>query len=270
MHHERSRAALTISTILALLAFPVSSRAGDPQTGGLPALADRVQLLEGLTQSLQQAVETLQSNVAALQSANTNLQSALNAEIAARAAADTTLQAALTREATLRDSADSALQTQIGQEATTRLLSDKALGESIAANQVNAYSIYHDHAGLVGGNRAAVGTIGPLPAGNYLVTGKVTASNFIHDTVWSCYLQRDDGVFIDRTDSDTTTAALGGSGGSTAIVNVALTTLSAPGSISMLCESQASGSDLFDVSITATQVGQATIACNNIGSACAN
>ena len=259
-----------LSVVILAGVFTIMSGAGaaraQSQAGGLPAVSDRVSALERIAVTLQSAVTTLQTQVTALQTSNTNLQNALNAETAARIAADTALQAAVTQEATTRSAGDTALQAAVTQEATTRKTADDSLRAEILASGGKAFSTFQRNAGLVQGARAVVGTVGPLPAGNYLLTAKATVENFIHDVdLWECDLQRDDGIFIDNSASSTTTGSP-----FTAIVNVGLTTLPTAQSVKMSCAAigNISGSDVSDIAITAVPVGEATIGCPDIAFRC--
>src|SRR5262249_40320952 len=244
-----------LAGVFAIVSGPSGAQA-QSQAGGLPVVSDRVAALEGIATTLQAAVTTLQTQVNTLQAANANLQNALNAETAARIAADTALQAAVTQEATARSAGDTALQAAVTQEATTRKTADDSLHAQILASGGKAFSTFQRNAGFVQAANELVGTVGPLPAGNYLVTAKATLNNFIHDVdLWECELLRDDGIVIDNSASSTTTGSHW-----TAIVNVGLTSLPTAQSVKMFCAAigNISGSDVADISITALQVGEAT------------
>jgi len=118
---------------------------------------------------------------------------------------------------------------------------------------------------LVQGAFALVGSVGPLPAANYLITAKATVENFIHDGPFDCFLRRDDGVEIDSTVTSTSTDSPFAS-----VVNAGLTSLTAAQSVNMFCGTFGgiSGSDVSDVAITAVQVGEATIGCSDLAFRC--
>ena len=245
------RKILVATAAMSILIFPSAGRA-DSQAGGLPALADRVLALEATTLTLQQLVTTLQANVASLQAANSSLQAALTQEAATRATADTNLQG------------------QISQEATTRQSKDDSLQASIASVKVKAFQVSHDFVGLVQGQRAVVASTGPLPKGNYLVIGRVSANNTIHTAHWRCDLQRGDGIFIDDTEADTnnTFPSVSNSVDTTMVVNLAVVFLSEGNSVMMACQTGVSGSDLFSVRLTALQVPEATFDCPDLSQPC--
>jgi len=267
-----------MAAIAAFFLVGISSPASaDSQSGGLPDVSARVLVLEGiattlqtLVATLQSNVTTLQSNVASLQTANTTLQNALNTEIATRLAGDNALQAALTQEASARSAADTAAISAIFQEALTRKTEDDALRSALLASRGKAFSIFNHNATLVNGARAVVGSLGPLPAGNYMVTSRASFLNFRNNAVWDCQLVRNDGVFIDAafsgTESKSAFEDFGPSEGN--IVNVTLTTLGAGGSVKMFCATDVAGSELFDIAMVAVQVGEASIACPDLAFAC--
>lgn len=97
----------------------------------MPALADRVSSLEAVAVTLQTAVTTLATQVSILKTANTDLQSALNAESAARIAAETALQKALDAERAARIATDTTLQNALTAEAGARIAAETALQNAI-------------------------------------------------------------------------------------------------------------------------------------------
>ena len=274
-----------VAAVAAFSLVGISSPANaESQAGGLPEVSARVFVLEGIATTLQTLVATLQSkvaglqsnvatlqsNVASLQTANTTLQNALNTEIATRLAGDNALQTALTQEASARSAADTVAISAIFQEATTRRTEDDALRSALLDSKGKAFSIFNHSATLVNGARAVVGSLGPLPAGNYMVTSRASFLNFRNNAVWDCQLVRNDGVFIDGafsgTESKSSFEDFGASEGH--IVNVTLTTLGAGGSVKMFCGTDVAGSELFDIAMVAVQVGEASIACPNLAFAC--
>src|SRR5262245_22717574 len=138
------------------------------QAGGLPAVSDRVSVLEGIVATLRTAVTTLTAQVTALQTANTGLQNALNAEIAGRTAADTALKNALDQEAAKRANDDSSLQTALNIEKEQRIQGDNALASEIGSGG-KAFIVKRDEdVFLPNGDRAIVAAL-PLPAGSYFL-----------------------------------------------------------------------------------------------------
>src|SRR5262245_13019777 len=79
------------------------------QSGGLPAMAERLSRFEGITATLESTVTGLVTQVSGLQAANADLRNALNAERASSA----NLQKALEGEIAARIAADTALRKQL-------------------------------------------------------------------------------------------------------------------------------------------------------------
>jgi hypothetical protein len=151
-----------------------------------------------------------------LHAANSPLQAALDTEIAQRQAADTALQA--------------------------------AVNELTA--QGRAFQTLKDRADLVNGAPATVATLGPLPAGSYVVIVKATVVNRERNAFWVCSLFNPVDL-IDTTSSDTKSS-------NTVMVHVALTTLTAPGSLEMFCGTGEAGSSLSHIVMTAVRVTDIT------------
>ena len=162
-----------------------SAEAASPVAGGLPVVTTRVTALEALTKtlqsvistlqgqvgSLQSQVGTLQSQVTTLQNSNSDLRDALNDEMVKRAISDASLSGKIDQEIAARKAADAALQAGAGSK---------------------AYSTFKFESDLVNGAEATVGSIGPLPAGNYVVIATASVMNTDHDSDWYCKLIRDD------------------------------------------------------------------------------
>jgi hypothetical protein len=241
----------------------------ESQAGGLPSVSGRVSVLEGIAATLQTVVTTLQTQVTALQTANTGLQNALNAETAARIAADNALQAALNQEATTRKAKDDSLEVALITEGFARINTDVELRGLINNARGQAFSTFKSHAVLVHGASALVGSVGPLPPGSYLIVAKASVSNADHNAVWSCELHRDDGTIIDRSTTGTSSLGLTDDLGPnwSNIAHVVLTRLTSEMKVNMFCETRENDSELFDIAMTATQVGQATIACPDVSGA---
>ena len=110
--------------LAALVAASFTTAASAQESGGLPALSDRVAVL-------QQIVSTQQASLASLQTLVTTLQSALAAETQQRIAAQQALQAAIAQETTQRVAGDAALQSAIAQETTQRVAGDAALQSAL-------------------------------------------------------------------------------------------------------------------------------------------
>jgi hypothetical protein len=125
----------------------------------------------------------------------------------------------------------------------------------------SAFSTFTKKAVLVNGASAFVAAVAPLPPGDYLVTAKATVRNFDNDAVWDCFLLRDDGVEIESSGSSTSTDSAFAT-----IVNVGLTSLPFEQTIKMGCGNigRVPDSELSDISMTAVQVGRATIACPDL------
>jgi regulator of replication initiation timing len=278
MHVSRCIGVAVLVAVFMIVSGQGGARAAS-QAGGLPAVSDRVSVLERIAATLQTAVAslqtqvttlkthvtTLQTQVTTLETANTGLQNALNAETAARIAADNALQAALNQEATTRKAQDDNLVSALLNEGLRRISADAELRGLINNARGQAFSTFRRNAQLVNGATALVGAVGPLPAGNYLVTAKATVSNSDDDASWDCFLQRDDKVAIDSTGAGTSSDSHFAT-----IVNVGLTSLPSAQSIKMFCGTFGgiAGSQLFDIAMTAVQVGDATIACPDLTFRC--
>jgi len=249
-----------VKTLLALLVLIagialVGSAEAQPVPGGLPSVDARVTVLEGATQTLQTQVSTLQGQVAtlqsqvtALQNSNKSLQSELDTEIASRKDADSVLEAALLKEIFARGQADTALQA------------------SISAGS-RGFSTFKNESELVEGASAIVGSIGPLPAGNYAVIATATVQNTKNNADWHCQLVRNDmGTVIGENFEGTTsldiTDVFASGGTSTGNVTIpALVSLPDNGIVNMTCETGVAGSSVFKIQMVATSVGTATIGC---------
>jgi len=232
-------------------------RAPAQETGGLPAVDARVKVLEALVAAQQTALAALQSSVNSLKAADTALQNAISQETNARSAADANLQAAVTQEAATRSSGDSALQSAITQEAAARVAADQQLQAAIGPKVF--YSFKQDTF-LVNGETGAVGRVGPLPAGRYVVIAKANVQNQDHTVQWLCGLHLDNGQAIDSTDTHTFSH---GALDSRAIslghdTNVTALVLSSPSSVTLLCRTGEPSSLLSWVQMVAIQVGDIT------------
>jgi hypothetical protein len=245
------------AAVLVLGLVATSSPVGaESQEGGLPGLSARLSVAEQVASALGSTILSLQGQV-------TSLQSALSAESAARAAADAALQTALTQEAAARKSQDDA-------EAAERTADVKQLRDLIDGAGSKAFSAFKSQSVLQNGASGLVGSVGPFPAGNYAVMAKAVVQDFEPNTSWSCELRTDDGRAIDRTAGFTTL----NTGNAQMIENIALATLTAAGSIRMICETHVSGpscgasscSSLFDIAMIAVQVADVQIGCPDVQS----
>jgi hypothetical protein len=248
MHMPRFISVLVLVSVFVIMSDPGGARA-ESQAGGLPAVADRVSVLEGVATTLkasvailQTQVTTLRTTVTTLETDNTDLKSALAAETAARAAEDSTLRGLLFQEALDRITA--------GINLSNRIQAVEAL--------IGATGKFFDvktSGGLVNGANATVATLGPLPPGNYLVIGRAFVENFIHDTLWFCNLLNPAGFNIDGT--ATSTQSVGFTGNALSSMTMAgFARLTTSGPVTMECASDESGSDLPDIHLLAVQVGQ--------------
>jgi hypothetical protein len=248
--------ACLISVMVLAGGFVIASGPGtaraDSQAGGVPVVADRVSVLEGVATTLQTAVTalttqvtTLRTTVTTLQTDNTDLRAALAAEIAARGAGDDAVRALVFQEALDRLKVDVNL--------TNRMQAVEALAGAGATGKF--FDVHISDAFLVNGARATVATVGPLPPGNYLVVGRVEVENFIHDTLWFCNLLNPAGFNIDGT--ATSTQSVGFTGNALSSLTMAgIARLTAAGPVTLECESNESGSDLPNVHLLAVQIGQ--------------
>ncbi|PWU25209.1 MAG: hypothetical protein C5B48_02485 [Candidatus Rokuibacteriota bacterium] len=242
---------MVLAAALVITSDPGGARA-QSQAGGLPTLADRVSILEGVATTLKSTVTTLQtqvktldSTVTTVQTTNADLQSALAAEVAARQAADDALRALVAQVALDRLKGDVDLTTRISNlEAEVGDLANSVTGKFFDVKTLG---------GLVNGALATVATLGPLPPGNYLVIGRASVQNFIHDTTWFCTLNDPTGNNID--DSVTSTQFLGFSGHQSSLTMAGIARLASSGSVRMECQTGESGSDLPSVHLLAVQVG---------------
>ena len=239
-----------------------------PLTGGLPEVATRVTILEttvgtlqnqlgtlqGQLGALQSTVTGLQTQVTSLQNSNSGLQSALNAEIAARKTADSTLK--------------SDMELAFALETAQRKAADQSLQQQLAASS-KGFSSFTSKSGLVHGETAVVGSLGPLPAGNYAVVANATVANTLHNAVWSCYLERSDNpnVAIGRAATGTVSQDFLDSVEGVFLNNITipvLVTIPDNTSIRMLCWTGINGSDVDNIQMVATAVGTATIGCSAV------
>jgi hypothetical protein len=238
------------------------------QAGGLPAVSARVATLEGVAATLQAAVASLLTQITGLQAQVTGLKT----QVTGLETANTDLQNALTSETAARTVSDAALQASIVLEGQRRLTADTELRNLIASAKGPAFSSFNRKADLVNGAGATVGTLGPMPPGNYLVVAKAAVQNFKNDAGWFCNLLRADGAPIDGTFASTESRGIGEivSLSETNLTNVAVTTLTVEGSLKMVCGTHngAAGSTVFDIAIAAVQVGAATIGCPDLSFLC--
>jgi len=240
------------------------------QQGGLPTVSARVSAVEGIAATLQGAVTTLQTQLTALQTANSNLQTANNN----LQTANNNLQTALSAEIAARVAADAALQAAINSETAQRTADVQELRGLINAAGSKAFSTFRGQSALANGASGGVGAIGPLPAGNYLVTAKAVIQELGSNTSWTCTLRTEDGRAIDRTSGFNASHT----GNASIVENVAMATLTAPGSIIMICGTEVAGpsceltscSSVVDIAMVAVQVGEAQISCADVFNCPAN
>lgn len=241
-----------------------TSAVAQPLPGGLPAVAARVTALETATTTLQGQVSALQTLVGTLQGQVTTLQG----QLATLQNSTSSLQSALNAEIANRQSGDSALQSALDQEINARKAADAALQAVITASNSKGFSTYNPQADLVEGAPATVGSIGPLPAGNYAIVATASVYNPKNDADWGCFLVRDDtNVTIGRVTFGTTSPpAIGDVYGHSVNSGTipALVTLPDNGRVHMTCSTGVAGSSLYDIEIVATSVATATIGCSNV------
>ncbi len=242
--------------VLLLMLSPLVTSAADPQTGGLPDVAARVKTLETLVTTLQTSVATLQTNVTALQSANSGLQNALNAEIAARTAADTALQSALNKEIEIRDISDAFLNGLLSLEKKDRIGEDQWLESLINASEKKTFSTGVVSTFLPNGDLTRVATLGPLPPGNYFVTGKALVDNQDHNAFWQCDLVLLEGTIeLDRAFATTESNGVNAVNTHAVIVFEQIVNLTAPGTVTIQCHTGKPSSYMGDIHLIAIQVG---------------
>jgi len=243
---------------LALALFGLFAPAeAQSQAGGLPDVSARVRVLEGIATTLQNQVTTLQTQaitlrnqVMVLQTANTDLQNALSAEIAGRVQGDNALRAAVDSERFQRIAGDSNLEDAI--ETVGDLVT--SAGQFYETLVVNTF--------LVEGASAVVATLGPLPAGNYLVTATLALENTVHAARWLCTLftQAGDQVPVTEIDSLQTHTSLGGIGVLSEFNSLALAGIArlphGAATVKVNCGTGVSGSDIRSVHIVAVKVGE--------------
>lgn len=234
----------------------------ESQAGGVPAVSDRLTVLERATATLRTTVTTLQTQVTTLrttvttlQTDNTDLKGALAAEIAAREASENALRAA-----------DDDIRGVVFQLALDRLKGDLDLATRISnvealigAGASGKFFDVRTSGGLVHGGRATVATLGPLPPGNYLVIGRVDVENFIHDTLWFCSLHDPlhQGPDFSVDAASTSTQSVGFTGSALSSLTMAgIARLTTSGPVTIECQSTESGSDLPGIHLLAVQVGQ--------------
>jgi len=254
--HVARLSPLLLAGVFVIMSAPGGAHA-ESQAGGVPALAERVTVLEGVTTTLKTTVTTLQTQVTTLrttvttlQDSNADLRSALAAEIAARETAEGALRAT-----------DDELRSLIFQLALRDIdfaIRIKNLEDDVAANAGASgkfFQIRHATGGLVNGARATIATLGPLPPGNYLVIGRVDVVNFDHDALWSCSLQHpSEQQSIDGAETSTQSVGLSGSPlASITMAGIARLTVSDP--VTMDCESNRNSSDLGNIHLIAVQIG---------------
>lgn len=237
------------------------------ETGGLPTVDARVKVLEALVAAQQTALAALQSSVNALKAADTALQNALSQETAARSAADAALQTALNGEASTRSTRDNTLQSSIdglqsaiNTEKAARQAADQQLQSAIGASAPKVFYSFKQDTFLVNGETGAVGRVGPLPAGHYVVIAKANVQNQDHTVQWLCGLHLDNGQAVDSTDTHTLSH---GALDSRAIslghdTNVTALVLSSPSSVTLLCRTGEPSSLLSWVQMVAIEVGDIT------------
>ena len=257
MHVPRLMSMMILAGVFVMVSTPEGARA-ESQAGGVPALAERVTVLEGVTTTLKTTVTTLQTQVTTLrttvttlQNNNTDLQSALAAEIAAREAAEAALRAT-----------DDELRSAIFQVVLDRLKGDIDLAARISNLEAQVgtgasgkFFKIEATGTLVNGARATIATLGPLPPGNYLVIGRVDVNNFDHDALWFCSLQHPSELHvIDGAETSTQSVGLSGSPlASITMAGIARLTVSDP--VTMDCESNRNSSDLANIRMLAVQIG---------------
>lgn len=256
-----------ISTVILAGLFATMSIAGgawaESQAGGLPAVSDRVSVLEGITANLQTAVttlraettarraetKTLRTDITTLQATNTTLQNALSAETAARRAADTALQTANTD-----------FQNALDVETFARRAADIVSSNAVATlssrldtvtQTGKAYETEVRSTFLVNGALGTLAVLDDLPAGRYFVIAKALVENVDHDAGWTCYLLRGNEAFPNTLDITAATTDSGFIENSSNVTLTAVATLAAPGSFKIQCFTLVASSTLRWVKIVA-------------------
>ena len=267
---SRRLSAVILAGMFAMMSVPSSVQA-ESQAGGLPGVSDRVRVLEGIAVNLQTAVTTLQSNVTTLKTTVTNLQTnvtTLQTKVTTLETKNTDLQGALDAEIASRVQGDNALRAAVDSERVQRTAGDSSLADAIdtigdlVASTGQFYETVVVNTFLVEGASATLATLGPLPAGNYLVTATLGLENTIHAARWLCTLfaQTGDQVPVAVIDSLQTHTSLGGIGVLSEFNSVALAGIArvpqAAASVKVNCGTGVSGSDVRSVRIVAVKLGQ--------------
>jgi hypothetical protein len=248
-----------------LIMSDASGAAAASQAGGLPAVSDRVSALEQIATTLQAAVTTLQTQVATLQTANANLQNSVTSLQTANANLQSSLnnvQNALNTETAARTAGDSSLESALDGERLLRALADNNLSNQIQSAKalIESVGTFYDGpvtpGGLVMGAPATIATVGPLPAGNYLVIGRAIVRNSIHDVDWLCTLRDPAGQEIAGAIGFTQNN-IDARGSETTFTLAGIASLSAPGTVRVECQNltQTGGSDVIGQAL-AVKVGQ--------------
>jgi hypothetical protein len=84
------------------------------------------------------------------------------------------------------------------------------------------------------GAQATVATLGPLPAGNYLVIGTTQVRNTIHDVEWGCHVAGPAGQFLGGGITFTE-ANINPPGSETTITMAGIARLLTPGTVTIQC-----------------------------------
>ena len=252
-----NRFGLCLTLIFGLALFPPVARA-DPQAGGLPELASRVTILESLVTtlqtnliSLQTLVSTLQTKLTVLETAKTDLTKALSDEAAARKAADAALQSQIDAQTDV----NFAMGRLIDDERKARVDADQYLGDQIDT-QARTFSAPALATFLPNGDETVLAEL-DLPAGNYFVTGKTNVHNGDHSAGWICALYLNGPTELDGVLYYTVPpSGLGINTPAGELVMHQVVTLSAPGHVTLQCNSGEPGSDVSAIRLIAIRVGR--------------
>jgi hypothetical protein len=141
---------------------------------------------------------------------------------------------------------------------------DSATGAWSCANDTtggglpNAYQLSKQTAAVPNGDYTWVADMGPIPAGDYFVSARMTGANLEHDSLWYCELRRGGttGEIIGGASGKTEDLTLGDFLTFTSSTILVLTHLDGSQKLTLTCgDSADSGTTIDNIKIVAVQVG---------------